>query len=402
MPIRKIMWKKVASLGLAAVMGGAVCCGCGESSKAPETPEEFHDAMVDRSIVSVGNTERIGKVFDRAAQGEDITVAYIGGSITEGYSVGAQSPLCYASLSAADFQTTYMQGGTVTCQNNGLSGTPSVLGNLRAPSEMLATNPDVIFIEFAVNDGGETVYQVAYESLVKACLEQENQPAVILLFTYMETGHTCQDNQQKIGEHYDLGMISVRDAIVPEMEAGRMIWDDYADDDVHPNQAGHALVAEFIARYFEKAAAVKKSDAYVMPTETYHPDLYENTALWDATNMKYHDGAWDVRTTNSHFNAGFTYVAGKENEALSFTVTAKDLFLVYKKAASNDWGMIGVYINGSLEAIVNGYGANAWGGPAVELVYEGDAVQELKVEIKMLDDHVDKAFELLAVGTTGT
>lgn len=401
MPIRKIMWKKAVSLGLAAIMGGAALCGCEESSKAPETPEEFHDAMVDRSIVSVGNTERIGKVFDRAAKGEDITVAYIGGSITEGYSVGSQSPLCYASLSAADFQTTYMQGGTVTCQNNGLSGTPSVLGNLRAPSEMLATNPDVIFIEFAVNDGGEYQYQVAYESLVKSCLEQENQPAVILLFTYMETGHTCQDNQQAIGAHYDLGMISVRDAIVPEMEAGRMIWDDYADDDVHPNQAGHALVAEFIARYFEKAAAVKKADAYAMPAEPYLADLYEDTALWDAANMKYHDGAWEVRTTNSHFKAGFTYVPGKENEALSFTVTAKDLFIVYKKAASNDWGMMGVYINGSLEAIVNGYGANAWGGPAVDLVYEGDSVQELKVEIKMLDDHVDKSFEVLAIGTAG-
>lgn len=400
--MKSLFWygKRVVAAALAALMTAPVLCGCEESSKAPETPEEFHDAMVDRSVVSVGNTERIGKVFDRAAKGEDITIAYIGGSITEGYSVGSQSPLCYASLSAQQFQADYMQGGTVTCQNNGLSGTPSVLGNLRAPKEMLATSPDVIFIEFAVNDGGEYQYQTAYESLVKTCVEQENQPAVILLFTYMETGHTCQENQQAIGEHYDLGMISVRDAILPEMNEGRMIWDDYADDDVHPNQAGHALVAEFIDRYFEKAAAVKKSEAYTVPAETLHPDVHLGAALWDATNLRFREGAWDMRSSNSHFNAGFTYVPGRDNESLWFEVTAKDLFVVYKKAASNNYGMIGVYVNGSLEAIVNGYGANAWGGPAVDLVYEGESEQKLEVEIRMLDDHVDKAFEVFAIGTS--
>ncbi len=393
--------KRFAAAAMAALTAMPLLCGCEESSKAPETPEEFHDAMVERSVVSVGNTERIGKVFDRAAKGENITMAYIGGSITEGYSVGSQSPLCYVSLSAQNFQTDYMQGGTVTCQNNGLSGTPSILGNLRAPKEMLSTNPDVIFIEFAVNDGGEYQYQTAYESLVKTCVEQENQPAVILLFTYMETGHTCQDNQQKIGEHYDLGMISVRDAIVPEMEAGRMVWDDYSDDDVHPNQAGHTLVAEFIDRYFEKAAAVKKSKAYTLPTGTLHPALHLETALWDATNLRFREGAWDMRSSNSHFNAGFTYVPGRENESLWFEVEAKDLFIVYKKAASNNYGMMGVYVNGSLEAIVNGYGVNAWGGPAVDLVYEGETRQKLQVELRMLDDQTEKAFEVFAIGTSG-
>lgn len=395
---KHIAWMMSAALA----MNGALLTGCEASSKAPETPEEFHAAMVDRSVVQLGNTCRLNAIMDRAEQGEDITIGYIGGSITEGYSAGAQSPDCYASLSAAAFQTTYLKGGTVTCQNNGLSGTPSVLGNLRASTELLATDPDIILIEFAVNDGGDYQYIVAYESLVRACLAQENQPAVILLFTYMENGHTCQENQQKIGEYYDLGMISVRDALVPELESGRMTWDTYSDDDVHPNIAGHALLAEYIARYFEKASAKKAETSYTIPAETLEPKLYENAALLDASNLKFKDGAWAVRTTNSHFPAGFTYQRDMENAPLAFTVKTKELFIVYQKASSTDYGMLGVYVNGKLEGIVNGFGSNAWGGPAVDLVYESDTVQELQVELKMLEDHTEKQFEILAIGVTGS
>ena len=392
---------KLASLCAAAMMGAAVLGGCGSSSKAPETPEEFRAAMIERSVVSTGNTARLQKVFDRAANGEDITIGYLGGSITEGYAAGARSPQCYASVSAADFEKNYCKGGKVTCQNNGLSGTPSVLGNLRAPEELLPTQPDIIFIEFAVNDGGEQDYRVCYESLVRTCVSAEYEPAVILLFTYMENGHTCQDQQQAIGEHYDLGMISVRDAIVPEMEAGRMQWKDYGDDDVHPSVAGHALLGEFIAKYFEKAAA-KKDKSYSVPADTVYPVLDIPASLHDAADLTYQNGAWSPGvTTNQRFPLGFTYQPDSGNGALAFTVTGKSLFLVYKLVNDKQFGLAGVYVNGELEKVVNGYGLNGWGGPATERIVQFDETTEMHVEIRMLDDQTDRQFELLSVGVTG-
>ena len=166
---------KCAAAASAALLSGLCLAGCaGGSSKAPETPEEFHAAMVARSVVSTGNTARLNKVFDKAESGGDITIAYVGGSITEGYAPGPRSPQCYASVSAAAFQETYCKGGTVTCQNNGLSGTPSILGNLRVSDEVLQTEPDIIFLEFAVNDGMEMDYKVCYESLLRTCLEAKN------------------------------------------------------------------------------------------------------------------------------------------------------------------------------------------------------------------------------------
>ncbi|HBI85434.1 MAG TPA: hypothetical protein DDX71_03975 [Ruminococcus sp.] len=393
------MRERTLCAAAAAVLSFTALTGCG-APKEPETPEEFHAAMTARSVVSTGNTARLNRVFDQAAAGQDVTIAYIGGSITEGYAAGAQSPQCYASVSAAQFQETYCAGGTVTCQNNGLSGTPSILGNLRVFDEVLPPQPDIIFIEFAVNDGKENDYKVGYESLVRTCLEAENEPAVILLFTYMENGHTCQDQQQEIGAHYDLGMISVRDAIVPEMEAGRMQWHDYGDDDVHPTVAGHALLGEFIAEYFAQAKKAKKDKHYEIPAETLNPELDLNGKLYDAVSLQYHDGDWTPGTNSSRFPAGFVYQKDGKNEGLTFNVTGKSLFVVYKKANSKDYGMAGVYVNGSLAGIVNGYGANAWGGPTVERITTQESTQEMNVEIRMLDDHTDRNFELYAVGVT--
>ena len=61
--------------------------------------------------------------------------------------------------------------------NAGLSGTPSVLGVVRAERDLFGEKqPDIIFIEFAVNDGGDQQYKDCYESLVKKCLDKENAP----------------------------------------------------------------------------------------------------------------------------------------------------------------------------------------------------------------------------------
>ena len=249
------MQKQKCFAALAAVIfAGAVISGCA-AEKIPDSPEAVHSAAVAHSLVSTGNTCRLGRVFEKAAGGEDITFAYVGGSITEGYSVGARAPECYASLSASEFETAYCTGGTVTCQNNGLSGTPSVLGNLRAGSEVLPSQPDIIFIEFAVNDSNDPLCQSSYESLVRSCLEAPNAPAVILLFICMENGRCCQEQQQEIGAYYDLGMISVRDGIQPELDEGRMLWSDFGADDVHPSKDGHRLIADMIANYFTAAKA---------------------------------------------------------------------------------------------------------------------------------------------------
>ena len=87
-------------------------------------------------------------------------------------------------------------------------------GSLRAGRDLLSSAPDLVVVEFAVNDNwtdGE-----AYEGLVCQILAQPNQPAVILLFMMWERGGNDQEMQARVGRHYDLPMVSFRDAMSPK------------------------------------------------------------------------------------------------------------------------------------------------------------------------------------------
>jgi GDSL-like Lipase/Acylhydrolase family len=133
--------------------------------------------------------------------------------------------------------------------NAGAGGTGSMYGALRADKDLLFAKPDLVVIEFAVNDNwtdGE-----AYEGLVRQILAQPNSPAVVLLFMMWERGGNDQEMQAKVGAHYHLPMVSFRDAMWPEMAAGRMKWSDYIVDTVHPNDAGHAAAARFLTAMCE-------------------------------------------------------------------------------------------------------------------------------------------------------
>ena len=68
-----------------------------------------------------------------------------------------------------------------------------------------------MIIEFSVNDYTTDsqlvkLYKEAYESLVRKILKQSNQPAVILLFLFNQSG-AVQSVHDDIGKHYSLPMI---------------------------------------------------------------------------------------------------------------------------------------------------------------------------------------------------
>ena len=60
-----------------------------EPEKLPETEEEWHQAMIDKSLVTVGATAPMLEKIKKAQDGEEVTIAYLGGSITEGISAGS-------------------------------------------------------------------------------------------------------------------------------------------------------------------------------------------------------------------------------------------------------------------------------------------------------------------------
>jgi hypothetical protein len=64
-----------------------------------------------------------------------------------------------------------------------------------------------------------------------------------------------------VGEHYGLPMISFRDAVWPEIEAGHWTWEDVIADAVHPNDLGHRIAADCVIRFLEGVRVNLPEDA---------------------------------------------------------------------------------------------------------------------------------------------
>ena len=120
------------------------------------TEEQIYDNMVERSLMDLGNLERMSKFIGKLESKQEVTIAFIGGSITEGLTAGPEK--CWAKLTYDRLCEKYPDT-KINYVNAGLSGTPSVLGNIRLQRDVLDHKPDMVFVEFAVNDGNDQIYK---------------------------------------------------------------------------------------------------------------------------------------------------------------------------------------------------------------------------------------------------
>lgn len=376
------------------------------TKKAPETPEEFRAAMIEASLVQLGNTYRLEQKLAQMSNGDKTTVAYIGGSITQMYNATAED--CYAMLSYKYLADSYGTGENVEYVNAGLSGTPSSLGVLRAGRDITAHNSDIVFIEFAVNDSTDDRDKESYESLVRTILSQDNEPAVILLFMVDEKGYSAQNHMKQIGEHYSLPMISVPDALNPEWDAGRMTWADYSDDYIHPHVEGHALVAEFIAYYFETLNERDYSDtSYALADDTVFGRAFENSILVEKNNMDAYPEDFtlaDAGTFNQDASGAGLFSSGWSNERVAegkepmkFTVTANAVSVVYKRNKYDVMGTVDVYVDGEKVTSVNSMNPGGFGEAQSQTLIKLDEVKAMEIEIRMAEGSEDKMFEILGI-----
>ncbi len=359
--------------------------------------EQLHLDMLERSVISTGNNARMKKVMEKAKNGEDVTIAYIGGSITEGYNAGTTE--IYAKLSSDYFRETYATTGKVNYVNAGLSGTPSLLGLIRSDRDIFEAEPDIVFIEFAVNDAQDNQNKAAFESLLRKALMQEQEPAVVLLFSVTEDGYTCQTNMQLIGMNYELPMISVPNAIHPEFEAGRMTWADWANDGSHPNTNGQKLYSEFIIHYFNKVAAEETSPAYVLREKMMNLD-YTTMKMADRDSLKVLElGSFSEESGHGAFSKGWGKTAtATENKSFVFEIDCRSLFFVYKQANNANFGTAEVYVDGEKMMTISSNHPDGWNNPVPVRIFRDSECKTRKVEVRMQAGDEEKLFSLLAVG----
>jgi lysophospholipase L1-like esterase len=178
--------------------------------------------------------------------GEEICVAAIGGSITAG-GLQTKDPKNRYIARVADWFTKTFPKAKVRFVNAGIGGTNSLYGAMRVQRDVLSKKPDLVIVEYAVNDNHPVpMFWDSYEGVLRQILREPQQPAFVQLFFMQRKGENAQETQHMLGRHYDLPMVSFRDAWWPEIYSGRTKWEDMYADVVHPNDTGHILASELL------------------------------------------------------------------------------------------------------------------------------------------------------------
>jgi lysophospholipase L1-like esterase len=201
---------------------------------------------------------RIRAAMARLKAGETITVAAIGGSITTGYAAVPTDVYGWAGRVAAWWRAKATEsGGKVNWLNQGVSGTDSAFASVRVGEHIVDTRADVVFVEFAMNDQWleKNVRNRSYEGVLRHILADSDRAAYLLFVCEKGDGKKGQQAEQEpIGAHYKLPMLSWADRLQPQVAAGQVDWATLFNgaETVHPNNAGHASIAGFITAQLDE------------------------------------------------------------------------------------------------------------------------------------------------------
>lgn len=375
--------------------------------------DDVYASMMDASVVAPGNNYRIKKFLEKLRSGEMVYVACLGGSVTEGAGP-ANFKDGYAYQFSKALRETYAPSGAtnITFCGAGLSGTSSPVGLVRYEQDVvnvLNHTPDLLVIEFAVNDGGEPTNQRAFEQLIRNVLEANNEAVAIALYSAAKYPNT-QLQMKQVASHYIIPQVSVQDAINNRQNA----FSDaqYFTDIVHPTKDGHSIMKDCLMNIIDIADKADAEEEAAIPAEYKKRKNFAGFAqiLGDNDDVKISAGDFNgtdaqtqtlKKTNKGDFPNNWFHKAGNGNEAFRMEINCKNLILVYKNFgnwSSVKGGKADIYVDGKLVKTVNGFTGDGWNNCIETVVIDDDSASKHIVEVKMADGDEDKAFTICGMG----
>ena len=209
--------------------------------------------------------------FDkRARSGKNMTVSFFGGSLTWGARSSDPQKTSYRAIISRKMEETYPKAHFKFI-DAAIGGTGSQLGVFRLQRDVLAYKPDLVFLDFTLNDDAyETTPDTlaAYESLVRRIISEGNCPVVQMFLaakSFVTDGTTEKMKRyhanMEIAKAYNT---SIGDAITlmqKKWKAGKLdldqVWPPESFDTCHPYDPGYALYAEAAWDGYKKAVEDK-------------------------------------------------------------------------------------------------------------------------------------------------
>lgn len=318
---------------------------------------------------------RLKNLMKRAANGESLVIGFLGGSITQG-SLSSTPKTCYAYLVYEWWKKSF-PNAAFSFVNGGIGGTTSHYGGARAWKDVLCYRPDIVTVDFSVNDDANEFFEETYEGTLRRLLMAPSAPAVVVLNNvFYDTGKNAQEYHNRIADHYGIPHVSIKDTIFPDVESGKIVRADITPDNLHPNDKGHRLVADEICKLLDsikeelekedtEGKIIETNDLASLPaplTENAYEhsrliQIQDNEAILDGflVDPIEKKGMLDI------FKNGWT--AAHTNDKISFEIECSCLAVQYRKSVQQPVPKAKAVIDGdeAHAVILDGNFTEDWG-----------------------------------------
>ena len=359
----------------------------------------------EKGVINTGDDSRIRQVMRRAANGEALTIAFLGGSITQGC-LASTPEGCYAYLTYAWWKEAFPKAD-FTYINAGIGGTTSHLGTGRVEEDVLQYEPDFVIVEFSVNDADDSAhFQETYEGLVRRILKAPSAPALLLVHNVRyDDGGNAEQIHAPVGAYYHLPSVSMKPTIYAQVAAGNIKNRDITQDDLHPNDAGHALVAGVITHYLqsvkeavENAAAAWGQDTPfgVLPRpltangyENAH--RYRNDELQPVLCEGFVKDETEQSAVSDCFKKGF--MASRKGDKIVFEAEGSSIGVQYKKTIKGPVPKALLTLDGDTAhpILLDGNFDEDWDCLYLETILEHGEHKMHRIEIELTEAHENDA-----------
>ncbi len=401
---------------------GLIACAAMMSQGLPE----LCAAEIPQTRTAVECTARGGwpNFFAKMTRGGDFRVAYLGGSIT------AQPG--YRVKTLAHLKSQHPQA-RLTEINAAIGGTGSGLGVFRIDHDVFAGKPDLLFVEFAVNDATTEPTEIvrSMEGIVRKTWQRFPECDVCFVYTFTEKMLAeLQEGKlnrsaaimEAVADHYSIPSIHMGLEAVRLEKEGKLLMKapeakmeqvsgealnkispiavnaegkiPFSLDGVHPYvDTGHRLYTEAVVRslpLLQRASGGAGAHALPAPLDAYN---YERTVMLPLEQAAM-SGSW----TRLAADAGLGRQFGNRMDALWKAAPGAQLSFKFRGTQAKVYDLVGPDC-GKIEVTVDGKAAShprfdaycTYHRIATAAVYSGGEAEALhEVKVKVLPDALDK------------
>lgn len=351
------------------------------------------------------NLSRLKNCMLRAENGEELTIGFLGGSITQG-SLSTKTENCYAYRVFSWWKKEFTKA-RFNYVNGGIGGTSSHFGVSRAVTDVLMYQPDVVIVDFSVNDKADDFYQETYEGVIRKILTWHSCTAVILLNNvYYDTGKNAEEYHNAVGDWYQIPHVSIKDTLYKKMKAGMYTREELTPDGLHPNDTGHGLVAAEMIAFLESVKNVMhESEEDISLPEPMTANAYEQARRLTIREIspKLLGFRADVEEKTGHldfFKNG--WIGRKAGDKILFEIEASCIAVQYRKTITKPALRARLVLDGltGQARILDGNFEEDWGDCLyLEPILHHGERKKHTVEIEVMEEETEGAepFYLLAL-----